>query len=92
MANVCVYKVSQRTQVAMVKHNESLGFRTSAVGIPVILKMSPVLKFKLKKITLIIEPIINFKCTFRVFKTVTSGKLGMTSPSCMTISNFQRQD
>ena len=73
MADVCVYKVSQRTLVAVLKHNESLGFRTSNVGIPVILKMSPVLKCKLKTITLIIQPIINFQRTCRVIKSVTSG-------------------
>jgi hypothetical protein len=89
MANVCVYNVSQRHQVAVGKHNESLGFRTSDVGISVILKkMSPVLEFQEKKITLIIQPIINLQFTFRVFKSVIYGKLGMMSPSCTTISNF----
>jgi len=71
-----------------VKHNESIGFRTPTVGIPVILKMAPVLKFNLKNITLIIQPIINLQRTFRVLKSVTSGNLGMMSPSCRTICNF----
>ena len=74
--------------VAVVKHNESIGFRTPTVGILVILKMAPVLTFKLKNVTLIIQPIMNFQRKFRVLKSVTSGKLGMTSPSCRTISNF----